>query len=381
MVTRSRSAPKATKPRVQAKTARRPARTTKRRWPLVRPWPLILVATAILAALVPLPAWLVERVFSRGFYAALQPAVTFASNLAPFAWLDLAIGAVVALLIGLGAVNFMRSGGLFALRRTLERIVVWGAAIYLAFLVLWGLNYRRERMPERLAFDAAAVTPAAAARLASVAVDRLNALHAAAHAEGWVSGGAIDPALAGAFDRIARAIGGLSRGIVVGRPKRSILDWYFRRAGVSGMTDPIFLETLVASDLLPYERPHVIAHEWAHLAGLADEGEANVAGWLACLAGSTADQYSGWLFMYGEAVASLAGHERVAVAGRVADGPRADLAAIRDRSLRNVDRRLSAAGWQVYDAYLRANRIESGTRSYSDVVRLALGLDAARPFR
>ena len=347
----------------------------------MRPWPVILVAAAILAALVPLPAWLVERIFSRGFYAALQPAVTFASNLAPFAWLDPAMGVVAALIIARGVFSAMRRGALYALRRTLERIVVWGAAIYLAFLCLWGFNYRRERMPERLAFDAAAVTPAAATRLASVAVDRLNALHAAAHAEGWVSGGAIDPALAGAFDRVARAIGGLSRGIVVGRPKRSILDWYFRRAGVSGMTDPIFLETLVASDLLPYERPHVIAHEWAHLAGLADEGEANVAGWLACVSGSPADQYSGWLFMYGEAAAALARGERLAVTARLADGPRADLAAIRERTLRNVDRRLSAAGWQVYDAYLRANRIESGTRSYSDVVRLALGLEAARPFR
>ena len=33
-------------------------------------------------------------------------------------------------------------------------------------------------------------------------------------------------------------------------------------------------------DLLPFERPFVLAHEWAHLAGHADEAEASaVAGW------------------------------------------------------------------------------------------------------
>src|SRR5205085_5071164 len=98
---------------------------------------------------------------------------------------------------------------------------------------------------------------------------------------------------------------GASRETTVGRPKRTLLDWYFVRAGVSGMTDPFFLETLVASDLLPFERPFVIAHEWSHLAGLTDEGEANLAGWLACIAGSAADQYSGWLFMYDEAMAAV----------------------------------------------------------------------------
>ena len=66
------------------------------------------------------------------------------------------------------------------------------------------------------------------------------------------------------------------------------------------MTDPYFLETLVARGLLPFERPFVVAHEWSHLAGYADESEANFVGWLTCLRGPAPDQYSGWLFMFGE---------------------------------------------------------------------------------
>ncbi len=362
---------------------RGPAKTKRRVPPKKRSkrGPLLIVAAAVVLAVAPIPASVSEHLYTRGFYAALQPAVTFVSNLGPFVWLDPLIVLVISALVMLAIRDGVHAGGWAALRRTFGRLVVWSAASYLAFLVLWGLNYRRERLVDRLAFDASAVTPAAAHRLATLAVDQLNVLHGAAHAEGWVSGTAIDPALAGAFDRVARDMGGLSRGIVVGRPKRSMLDWYFRSAGVSGMTDPIFLETIVAGDLLPFERPQVVAHEWAHLAGLADEGEANVAGWLACMEASTADRYSGWLFMYDEAAAALSGSERVAVANRLGEGPRADLTAIRERTLRNVNPRLSSAGWRLYDSYLKANRVESGTRSYSEVVRLALGLDAARPFR
>ena len=83
-------------------------------------------------------------------------------------------------------------------------------------------------------------------------------------------------------------------------------------AGVAGMTDPFFLEALIASDLLPVERPFVIAHEWSHVAGLADEGEANFAGWLTCLQGCPAHQYSGWLFAYSE----LAGRSAAAIVRR-----------------------------------------------------------------
>jgi hypothetical protein len=346
----------------------------------VKRWPVVVVVVALALAVVPLPAPLVEQLFSRGLYNTLQPAITFISNLAPFAWLDVLAVAVVAALAVLSVRDIARRGWA-GLTRAALRILVAGAAIYIAFALLWGLNYRRERLPERLAFDAAAVTTVAAARLATLASDRLNRLHSAAHSEGWMTGTAIDPALAGAFDRVSREIGAMPRGVVVGRPKRSLIDWYFQRAGVAGMTDPLFLETLVAGDLLPFERPMIVAHEWAHLAGLADEGEANLAGWLTCMRGSIADQYSGWLFMYDESIRALPPSDRAPIIRRLGDGPRADLNAIRERSLKHVNPRLASAGWRVYDSYLKANRVESGTQSYSEVVRLALGLEAAREFR
>ena len=70
------------------------------------------------------------------------------------------------------------------------------------------------------------------------------------------------------------------------------------------------------------------------------------------------------------------------VAAALASGPRADLEAIRDRFARQVSPRVSAAGWRVYDSYLKANRVEAGAASYAEVVRLVLGVrlaDGRRP--
>jgi hypothetical protein len=34
---------------------------------------------------------------------------------------------------------------------------------------------------------------------------------------------------------------------------------------------------------------------------------------------------------------------------------------------------VSAAGWRVYDQYLKANTVQAGAASYADVVKLVLG--------
>ena len=158
------------------------------------------------------------------------------------------------------------------------------------------------------------------------------------------------------------------------KPKSTLLDWYFRRAAVDGMTDPYFLETLVSATLLPFERPFVVAHEWSHLAGVADEGDANFLAWLACVQAPPPAQYSGWLFLYSEVAGGLRGPARADVAALLGPGPRADLAAIRARLTRQVDRRLFAVGQRVYDRYLKANRVEAGVESYGHVVQLVLGV-------
>ena len=89
--------------------------------------------------------------------------------------------------------------------------------------------------------------------------------------------------------------------------------------------------------------------------------------------GPTSARYSGWLFLYVEAVSGLPSAAARAVAAELGEGPRADLRAMRERHDREVSPRIAGAGWQVYDSYLKANRVNAGTASYAEVVQLVLG--------
>jgi hypothetical protein len=341
----------------------------------VKPRHLLAVLTTALAAglaVAPMPEGVVEELYSRRVYLAFQPWLTGASNRAPFALLDLLIAAAVGWWIAgvVGAVARHRTAHIGrALRDVAVRSVVAAAALYLIFLATWGLNYRRVPLAEKLRVDASGVSLDAARRLAADAVKQVNALYAPSRSDGSREPDAADTLLVTGFARAQSDLGAV-RLARPGRPKTTILDAYFRGAGVEGMTDPYFLETLVAGGLLSFERPFVVAHEWAHLAGYADESEANFVGWLTCLHGSTRDQYSGWLYLYSEVANGLPPSDRAGA--DLAPGPRADLRAIAARLRREIQPRLSAAGWRVYDRYLKANRVEAGMASYENVVRLIL---------
>ena len=166
---------------------------------------------------------------------------------------------------------------------------------------------------------------------------------------------------------------GLPGPVRAGRPKHSLLDFYFTRAGVSGMTDPFFLETILSSNLLPFELPAVIAHEWGHLAGLARESDASFFGLLVCLHGNDASRYSAWLDIFVRTLGARDRDGRRAALARLPADVRADLQAMADRSARDEVRAFSLAAWRTYDTYLRSQRVESGVRNYGEVVGLLTG--------
>src|SRR5262245_21130250 len=188
-----------------------------------------LLAVTLAAALAPIPPAIVERVYSAGVYPLIQRLLTTGSNAVPMTLLDATGAMVVVAWLGLAARDFARDRPIRAAGRVARRGAAWAAVAYLAFLIVWGFYYRRVRLTARLPFEASAVTDAGAARLGAQAVARVNALHAGAHQEGWPAGETVPSSLAGAFERTARDLGAAH--VVVARPKLSVLDWYFRRAG------------------------------------------------------------------------------------------------------------------------------------------------------
>jgi hypothetical protein len=325
----------------------------------------------------PLPRDLVERWYSTGAYLSFQPAVTGASNAVPVALLDLLAAAGILLLILIWRRRLRSAGGL-RLRGAARAAADTGvllAVVYLWFFLAWGLNYQRVPLTAKLAFARSQVTEEALARLASRTVEQLDSLHGPAHQALATSSAWGRPPLERAFADVQRLLLAhqAPRLAAPGRPKLSLLSLYFGRSGVDAMTNPLFLEVIVNQDLLPPERPFTLAHEWAHLAGYANEAEANFVGLLMCLRADDAARYSAWLALYFH-VANALPEERRAGLLPLGEGPRADVRAIVAR-LERSSPAIRRAAARAYDRFLRANRVPGGIASYGAVLTLVLGTD------
>lgn len=335
---------------------------------------LAVVTAAGVAAVAPTPAWMVERYYARGAYPPLQRALTSLSNLTSLAFFDPFVLIATAGLLWLAVVRLRRvrrRAWLGPLGRLAADLAVAAAAVYLAFLALWGLNYRRPSIEETLDFDQSRVNAASLAAAVAQATGELNRLAPLADARPWPSLGALPAWLGPAYDA-AQAELGRPPPAVPGRPKRTLLSWYFARAAIDGMTDPFWLEVLVNPEVLPFERPFVVAHEWGHLAGYAAESEASFVAWVTCLHGDEQARYSAWLSFFLRLATDMPPADYRAAVARLDAQPRADLAAIVAR-VRRSQPVVRAAAERVYDRFLKANRLASGVRSYDEVVVLILG--------
>lgn len=333
-----------------------------------------VVLAAVAAAVAPIAPATVERWFSTGLYPRIQRTLTPVSNLLPFALFDVLTtgGGVLVIVLLVRRIRTARRARQWRpLLRTLGGLVTGAAAGYLVFLGLWGLNYRRLPMAERVVLDRPAPTVDDAVRLGLMAVERLNALHGPAHEGGWQTEPHEDMALRAAFAEVQRQLSDAPVA-VPGRLKSSLYGPYFRWSGVDGMVDPFALEVIRNPDLLPWEIASVAGHEWAHLAGYADESEASFVGWLTCLGGTVEAQYSGWFSIYWQVAGESGPAERARLAQGLGDGPRRDIAAVVARMQRGQLPVVRNASWRVYDQYLRANRVEEGIRSYGAVLTLIL---------
>jgi Protein of unknown function (DUF3810) len=327
---------------------------------------IAVIVLAVAAALAPIPATFIERVYSRGVYPRVQRLVTTASGVVPFALIDVAAIVFLVILAAAVARSWRRSGALAGLRRLVAILVVTSAAVYLWFLAFWGFNYRRVPLEHKLVYDAGRISREPTLAIARHAVVEVNAL-----APSVRSDPGSDAPLRQAFADVERRFGA-ARATVLTQPKRSALTWYFRKAAIDGMTDPLFLEVIVNRDVLPFERPAVLAHEWAHLAGYADESEANFIAWLVCIGGTPAARYSGWLSAYQHLSGALPREDRRMLRAALSPAVVSDLEAAGQRFARSSPT-VRAAAQGAYDSYLKANRIEEGIANYNAVVRLIVG--------
>ena len=322
---------------------------------------------AIALLVQPSAAW-IEHAYTNGAYPQWERLAFSTTHPLPWSLGD------CAALVGMAAIVWQIV--VFARRRTsrpahLAMLVVDCAAIAALYAVWfelsWGWNYARAPLETRVAFDASRVTLRSAAALRRRAMAELNALAVAAHARATLP---LDlSALRAAWlPAVQRA--GDDWTPAVGAPKPTVADPFMLATGTSGFINPLTLNVALASDLLWFERPFDLAHEWSHDAAYAREDEANYLAIVTCLRSrDPAVRYSGWfeLFLYLPQKPHYAHREFVPLVWK-------DFAAIRQRDARHINVMLAHWSWRTYNVYLKSNRIASGIANYDEVTRLMLGV-------
>lgn len=342
-----------------------------------------LIALAFFVATVPLPPHALEHAYTDRAYATLNLTFVPLANRVPFALGDLEVALVAALVIAGWIAGLRRASEArwVVVLRLIAHTIALAAVITIAFNLLWGWNYRRAPVEARIDYDPSRVTPARVSAFADRIGRILNEDVGPAHQRmATESSAAMRAELARDFLPIVARLGDTwVPALTV--PKTTFAERLYEMAGVGGQYDPFAFETILNASFLPFEVPRALAHEWTHVAGFGDEGDANFVGTVTCLRSTDPlIRYSAAYWTYGELPAS--DRRRIHLVPAVV----ADFKAGNARFLRYYNPGLFTFSWTVYDRYLRTNGVAGGVVSYSHDLRLlvgtrfdASGLPVARP--
>lgn len=152
------------------------------------------------------------------------------------------------------------------------------------------------------------------------------------------------------------------------RSKPVALSSLWSYTQIAGMYNPFFLEANINVDIPEYRLPMIVTHEISHVRGIAREGDANMAAFLACISSPRADfRYSGYLFAFSylsNDLIALDADRYFEILARLPEQVFLDLNASAEY-WRQFEGPAAEVSTQVNDSYLRANRQEEGVLSYS----------------
>ena len=152
-------------------------------------------------------------------------------------------------------------------------------------------------------------------------------------------------------------------------------------SGVTGSMGPFFCEFTLNGDIRPHDYPAIYAHEFAHLLGIANEGEANFYSYIVCTASSDkAVKFSGYYHIFFHVlrnVFDILGEKEGEkflkyIRPEIIQLARSD----RQYWIGKRCKALDAAQDFIFDLYLRGNHVAEGRKSYSGVVALILAWES-----
>lgn len=250
--------------------------------------------------------------------------------------------------------------------------------VYAWFYIAWGLNYSQPNIYCRTGMKPAEVSEAKFREFAYRYADSINSL--SEEFNGMVDDGLknrVRDAVLKGYNEIGAKEGINAPFNQHPHAKTMLFTPLSSMSGVTGSMGPFFCEFTLNGDIRPHDYPAIYAHEYAHLLGIANEGEANFYSYIVCTASSDkAVKFSGYYHIFFHVLRNVFDilGEKEGEKFLKYIRPEIIQLAKSDRNywLSKRCKVLDAAQDFIFDLYLRGNHVAEGRKSYSGVVGLIL---------
>ena len=271
--------------------------------------------------------------------------------------------------------------------------------VYAWFYIAWGLNYSQPNIYCRTGMKPVEVSEAKFREFAYRYADSINSLSEERrvkseetafddHRESQFNGMVDDGLKNRVRDTVLKGYNEIGAKEGINAPfnqhphaKTMLFTPLSSMSGVTGSMGPFFCEFTLNGDIRPHDYPAIYAHEFAHLLGIANEGEANFYSYIVCTASSDkAVKFSGYYHIFFHVLRNVFDilGEKEGEKFLKYIRPEIIQLAKSDRNywLSKRCKVLDAAQDFIFDLYLRGNHVAEGRKSYSGVVGLILAWES-----
>ena len=254
--------------------------------------------------------------------------------------------------------------------------------VYAWFYIAWGLNYSQPNIYCRTGMKPVEVSEAKFREFAYRYADSINSL--SEEFNGMVDDGLknrVRDAVLKGYNEIGAKEGINAPFNQHPHAKTMLFTPLSSMSGVTGSMGSFFCEFTLNGDIRPHDYPAIYAHEFAHLLGIANEGEANFYSYIVCTASSDkAVKFSGYYHIFFHVLRNVFDilGEKEGEKFLKYIRPEIIQLAKSDRNywLSKRCKVLDAAQDFIFDLYLRGNHVSEGRKSYSGVVGLILAWES-----
>lgn len=250
--------------------------------------------------------------------------------------------------------------------------------VYAWFYIAWGLNYSQPNIYCRTGMKPVEVSEAKFREFAYRYADSINYL--SEEFNGMVDDGLknrVRDAVLKGYNEIGAKEGINAPFNQHPHAKTMLFTPLSSMSGVTGSMGPFFCEFTLNGDIRPHDYPAIYAHEYAHLLGIANEGEANFYSYIVCTASSDkAVKFSGYYHIFFHVLRNVFDILGEKEGEKFLKYIRPEIIQLaKSDRLYWLSKRckvLDAAQDFIFDLYLRGNHVAEGRKSYSGVVGLIL---------